>query len=88
MIQMNPIAFTKLTATDVDSKWYSFDFTETVMMIPIAHIATVLVTLSKDRVRASNIFVIVTPPKLNTAIEQIPKITSKSRNRLLLISLK
>ena len=57
-------------------------------MMPIAQIAAVLVTLSNDLVKASNILVIVTPPKLKTQIEAIPTMTRDSKNPLLPISLK
>ena len=50
------------------------------MMIPTNQIAAVFVTLSKDLVKASNILVIVTPPKLKILIEAIPTMTKEIRN--------
>lgn len=50
------------------------------MMIPIIHIAAVFVTFRSDLVNASNIFVILTPPKLNIAIVMIPENAKKISN--------
>ena len=50
------------------------------MIIPTSQTKAVFVTFSKDLVRASNNFVIVTPPKLNKEIVAIPKITKISKN--------
>jgi hypothetical protein len=49
---------------------------KSVIIIPTIQIAAVLVTFNKDLVNASNILVILTPPKLYMAINVIPRITS------------
>ena len=58
------------------------------IIIPTAHMAAVLVTFSNDLVSASNIFVMVTPPKLKIEIEAIPTMTNANKNPLLPIYLK
>lgn len=88
MMKKNPTAFTKLTATDSSSNLYYFVVAKTVIMIPITQITAVFVTLSNDRVRASNILVILTPPKLNTAIVTIPEKAKNINNPFSNTSLK
>jgi hypothetical protein len=51
-----------------------------VIMMPTSHITPVLVTFKRDRVKASNILVILTPPKLYTAMVRIPEMTKNIRN--------
>lgn len=51
-----------------------------VTKIPIAQIAAVLVTFNKDLVSASYIFVTLTPPKLNTAMDNMPAMTKNIKN--------
>ena len=59
-----------------------------VITMPIAQIAAVFVTFKRDLVRASNIFVIVTPPKLKTEITTMPVITSPIKYPLSITYLK
>ena len=50
------------------------------IIIPTTQIAAVLVTFNKDLVNASNILVILTPPKLYMAIIVIPRRTSTNKS--------
>lgn len=77
---MNPTHLIKLTATFNDYNLYESDCAKTVIMIPITQIAAVFVMLSNDLVNASNIFVMLTPPKLKIAILRIPAMAKKRRN--------
>lgn len=88
MMKKNPTAFTKFTATDSSYNLYYFVVAKTVIMIPITQIIAVLVTFNSDRVSASNIFVMLTPPKLNTAMVSIPENAKKISNPFSNTSLK
>jgi|JI7StandDraft_1071085.scaffolds.fasta_scaffold2221000_1 hypothetical protein len=51
-----------------------------VIIIPTIQIAAVFVTFNNDLVNASNILVMLTPPKLYIAIIIIPEITKNINN--------
>lgn len=77
IIQVKPTALTKLTQILRSSSSYSGVVAKSVITIPTTQMAAVLVTFNSDLVRASNILVMLTPPKLYTAIVNMPEITKK-----------
>lgn len=87
-MKKNPTAFTKFTAGYRSYNLYYLVVAKTVIMIPITQIAAVFVTFNRDLVRASNILVMLTPPKLNTAIVSIPENARNIRNPFSNTSLK